>query len=408
MPVSVAAAFQAALDLAVPVAAVETVPLAAAAGRVLAMAQQAVMAYPAYAHAAVDGYAVRSADCAGHADSLACSQHVLPGTAPAPLAAGTAARIFTGAALPPGADAVVMQEACEPLADGARVRLMAAPVRGANIRQAGEDMRPGQALLPAGTVLDARHLAAAAAADIGLLPVRRRVRVAFLSCGNELVPAGSPGASTATARDCNRPMLAALLARPWIEASDLGIQRDEPEILATILARAAAGADLVITSGGMSVGDSDHLAAAVIAAGGEWKALQVRMKPGKPVGLGRLGDAAVLALPGNPYAAFVGAVLFGNLVLRRLSGQAAARPAGLPACFSGEVPPRGTRTQFLPVVLDSTDPARSSVLRVLGSGGSARLFPLLAAEGLGELPPAAGTQGVDADPVRFHPFDGLL
>lgn len=408
MPVSVATAFQAALDLARPVAAVDLLPLAQAAGRVLAAGQQVAAAYPAYAHAAVDGYAVRAADCAGAAFVLACSQHILPGTAPAPLAAGTAARIFTGAALPPGADTVVMQEECEPVAAGAGVRLPPAPAAGANIRQAGEDMQPGQALFAAGTVLDARHLAAAAAADIGLLPVRRRVRVAFLSCGNELVQAGDKTAPPVAARDSNRPMLAALLARPWIEGSDLGIQRDQPDMLAAILTRAAASADLIITSGGMSVGDSDHLAAAMIAAGGEWKALQVRMKPGKPVGLGRLGGAAVLALPGNPYAAFVGAVLFGNLVLRRLSGQAAARPAGLPACFSGEVPPRGTRTQFLPVVLESRGPARSSVLRVLGPGGSARLFPLLAADGLGELPPAAGTRGGDADPVRFHPFGGLL
>jgi len=413
MAVTLGEAFDAALELAAAIEGVESLPLHRAAGRVLATGLAVAAPYPAFTHAAVDGYAVRAAECGAPPTRLRCDQHILPGGRAAPLAPGMAARIFTGAALPAGADAVAMQEECTPVDGGAAVEIGTGLAPGQNVRQAGEDMQPGQELLAAGTLLDARHLAAAAAAGIAHLPVRRQVRVAFLSCGNELVPAGAAGQGGAAARDSNRPMLAAWLSRPWIAPHDLGILPDAPEALTSALAAAAAEADLVISSGGMSVGDSDHLAAAVEAAGGAWTALQVRMKPGKPVGLGRLGGAAMLALPGNPYAAFVGAVMFGTLVLRRLSGQAAARPAGRPAGFDGPAPPRGSRTEFVPVAILDPPPASAAggganlLLRALGPGGSARLAPLLAADGLAELAPDPPEAAGDP-PVRFHAFADLL
>ncbi|MFC3226211.1 molybdopterin molybdotransferase MoeA [Marinibaculum pumilum] len=410
-PVPVDTAFEAALALASPVEGTERVALPAAPGRILATDSPAAGPYPAFDHAAVDGYALRAADGAEAPVVLPCTDLSLPGSRPAPLAPGRAARIFTGAPIPDGADSVVMQEACAAvtLPDGTpAVRIGTAAAAGGNLRRAGEDMRPGEALLTAGSLLDARHLAAAAAADIGALEVRRRVRVAYLSCGNELLPPGAPAAAgIPAARDSNRPMLAALLARPWIEARDLGIQPDQPERLQAALAEAAGWADLVVTSGGMSVGETDHLPEAVARLEGEWAALQVAMKPGKPLGLGRLGAAVLLGLPGNPYAAFVGAVLFGGLVLRRLSGQPAVRPPGRRALLAEAVSRRPGRTDFLPVALVPAQGEGPPRLQVLGPGGSARLAPLLAADGLAEVAGdlAAAPAGT---PVRFHSFAELF
>ncbi len=410
MPVPVAEAFAAALDLAGPVAGREALPTAEAAGRVLAADLAAGGPYPAFDHAAVDGYAVRAADCAPAPALLPCPVQVVPGSRPAALAPGSAARIFTGAPIPAGADAVAMQEVCTAGSDGEgrpNVRIGGPLAAGQNLRRAGEDIRAGQPLLDAGTLLDLRHVAAAAAADCGSLTVRRRIRVAFLSCGNELVAAGEAAIQgVPVARDSNRPMLAALLARPWIEPLDLGIQPDDPARLRAVLAEAAGAADLVITSGGMSVGETDHLPAAIAALGGRWAALQVAMKPGKPLGLGRLQDAALLGLPGNPYAAFVGAVMFGGLVLRRLSGQPAARPAGQAAVLEAEVSRRAGRTDFLPVSVQAQGPPLR--LRPLGPGGSARLAPLLAADGLAELPADGAAVGPGGAEVLFHRFRDLF
>ena len=357
----------------------------------------------------MDGYALRAADVALPGTVLPCTDLSLPGGRPEPLAPGRAARIFTGAPIPEGADSVVMQESCaaESLPDGTpAVRFGAAVTAGQSLRRAGEDMRPGQALLAAGSLLDARHLAAAAAADIAELEVRRRVRVAYLSCGNELLPPGAPAAAgIPAARDSNRPMLAALLARPWIEARDLGILPDRPDSLQEALAGAAGWADLVVTSGGMSVGETDHLPEVVARLHGEWAALQVAMKPGKPLGLGRLRGTVLLGLPGNPYAAFVGAVMFGGLLLRGLSGRPAARPAGQPALVAGPVSRRAGRTDFLPVTIDAAGPPLR--LRPLGPGGSARLAPLLAADGLAEVPAQAAEQAGAID-ARLHLFADLL
>ena len=316
------------------------------------------------------------------------------------LEAGSALRVFTGAPVPADVAGVVVEERCR--STGASVTITVPVAAGANIRRRGEDVPEGARIVEAGTVLDARHAAILTAAGITTVAVRRRVRVAVLSNGNELVD------STVEPRECqipdaNRPMLLALLEAACVEAIDHGCHPDDPTVLARVFARAAADADVVISSGGVAGSDADHVARAVSAAGGRMRRFRLALKPGKPILAGSIGDTPVLGLPGNPVAAMVNFLLFGRPLVNGIAGTAMTRPAGQAAVAGESFSHTIGRTEFLPVhVADRLPDGRPRLLR-LGRGGSARLRPLVLADGFAEVDATSGDLQAEA-PVRFHPF----
>jgi molybdopterin molybdotransferase len=307
-----------------PVAEIETVALALAAGRVVARDIIAPIALPPFDNSAVDGYAVRHADLDPKTETrFAVVERVTAGRAAShALAAGTAVRIFTGAPMPAGADTVFMQE--DVRADGKDVIVPSGLKLGANRRLAGEDVRAGAVVLPVGRRLLAQDVALAAAVGLTQLPVRRRVRVAVFSTGDEIVEPGAPRPAPALF-DANRYLLAGLLARLGAVTSDLGILPDDPEKLARAIAKAAADHDLVLTSGGVSTGEADHVRSAVETVG-KLVFWRVAIKPGRPVAMGVIpgarsdAGAAFVGLPGNPAAVYVTFVRVVRPLLLRLAG----------------------------------------------------------------------------------------
>ncbi len=392
-----AAQAHAALIVERPVGA-ETVALASLSGRVSAADVASPTPLPPFDHSAMDGYALGSLDPEHRV--LARLAAGAAGVRDA-LKPGEAARVMTGAPLPPGTVAVAMQERVR--RSGGRISLESAPAEGANIRREGEDVRVGDVIVPAGVRLDARHVAILAAAGVTEASVRRRVVVGLMSTGDELVRPGraiGPG----LIHDANRPMLAALLAQPAIELVDLGVAPDDRAELARLVAEASDRCDLVVTSGATSVGEEDHLAAAVLAAGGSLELARVAMKPGKPVVAGRAGKAVLIGLPGNPFAALVAWLLVGRSALERLAGlePKPLTPLAAVAAFSQRGP--GGRTEFAPARVVGSDEGGLPRVEKLGRGGSARLAPLIAADGLAVIP--AGVDGVrQGDRIGFLPFE---
>ncbi len=314
------------LAAAQPVAETRTLPLTAAAGRILALAQQSHVAVPPLDNSAMDGYAVRAADIAAAGVCLPVSQRIPAGTLGAPLQPGTAARIFTGAPVPAGADAVVMQERC---ADGAvGVVINHVPRPGDNIRRAGEDIAAGATILAPGIRLRPQDIALAAAAGLPELPVFRRVRVGAFFTGDELVQPGEPLPPGAI-YNSNRYALRALLEGMGCEVRDLGTVPDNLDATRDALRRAAVDNDLIVTSGGVSVGEEDHVKPAVEAEGriDLWK---IAMKPGKPLAFGEVrkagGKAWFIGLPGNPVSAFVTVLIVVRPFILRLQGRSEVTP----------------------------------------------------------------------------------
>jgi molybdopterin molybdotransferase len=283
---------------------VETVDLRHADGRVLAASISAPLPLPPFTNSAVDGYAVRSGDLSGDAEQMfpVAGRIQAGASAQEPVKPGHAVRIFTGAPMPEGADTVFMQEDVRLDAAG-RVVLPAGLKAGANVRPAGEDLGAGTLALPAGQRLRPQDVALAAAFGLTQIEVRRRIRVAVFSTGNELV---SPGAPRAAAQlfDSNRFMLMAMLARLGCEVSDLGILRDDRTSLASALQKVAGAHDLILTTGGVSTGEEDHVKASVESVGTLvlWR---MAIKPGRPVAMGIIGGTPFIGLPGNPVASFV-------------------------------------------------------------------------------------------------------
>jgi molybdopterin molybdotransferase len=313
----------------VPVAETEEIGLRAALGRVTAHDIAARLDLPPFDNSAVDGYALRHADLASGAETrLAVVDRVAAGQAAArPLAAGEAVRIFTGAPIPQGADTVLMQE--DARLDGDMLIVPPGLVAGDNRRLAGEDLCKGGVMLPAGRRLAAADIALAAAQGLTGLPVRRRVAVALFSTGDEIVEPGAPLPASGI-YDANRYLLLALAERLGAVTTDLGILPDDPDALAAALRAAAVGHDLVITSGGVSTGEADHVRSAVERAGTLvfWR---IAIKPGRPVAMGVLAGerdepgapgarAAFVGLPGNPAAAFVTFARVVRPLLLRLAG----------------------------------------------------------------------------------------
>ncbi len=312
-----------------PVQETARVSIREAYARVTAHDVIAPVDLPPFDNSAVDGYAVRHADLApGGATRLAVSGRLTAGaSAQFSISPGKAIRIFTGAAMPAGADTVFMQE--DVTVDGEHVVVPPGLKLGANRRLAGEDVAKGRVVLPAGTVLDAQHIALLAALGITAVDVRRRLTVAIFSTGDEVVEPGSPRDGVAI-YDANRYLLAELLGRLGARVTDLGILRDEPVALARALEAASTDHDLVLTSGGVSTGEADYVRDAVERVGSLvfWR---VAIKPGRPVAMGVLRNtnghsAAFVGLPGNPVAVFVTFVRVVKPLLRRLAG---ARPETL-------------------------------------------------------------------------------
>lgn len=313
-----------------PVGGFEAVPLRAAPGRVVAHDIAALRDLPPFDNSAVDGYALRHADLAAAGGTrLAVADCVMAGHAAArPLGTGEAARIFTGAPLPNGADTVLMQE--DATLDGDVLVVPAGLAPGDNRRCAGEDIAAGGRMFPAGRRLAAADIALAAAQGLTALPVRRRVAVALFSTGDEIVEPGTALPSSGI-YDANRYLLLALVEKLGAVPTDLGILPDDPDALAAALREAAAGHDLVITSGGVSTGEADHVRTAVERCGSVvfWR---IAIKPGRPVAMGVLAGAgearaAFVGLPGNPAAAFVTFARVVRPLLLRLAG---ATPRPLP------------------------------------------------------------------------------
>ena len=282
---------------------IETVSLTAADGRILAKEISAPLPLPPFTNSAVDGYAVRSGDLAQvEEQAFPVAGRVQAGAAAqGPVEPGHAVRIFTGAPMPQGADTVFMQE--DVRLDQGRVVLPAGLKPGANVRMAGEDIPAGHSALAAGQRLRPQDVALAAAFGLTHVEVRRRIRVAVFSTGDELV---SPGASRGAAQlfDSNRFMLMAMLMRLGCEVSDLGILRDDRVSLASALKSVAGTLDLILTTGGVSTGEEDHVKAAVESVGTLvlWR---MAIKPGRPVAMGIIGGTPFIGLPGNPVASFV-------------------------------------------------------------------------------------------------------
>jgi molybdopterin molybdotransferase len=301
-----------------PVPEIETIPARRALGRTLAQHITASIAIPGFDNSAVDGYAVNFDDLNPSAET----QLRVKGRAAAghpysdELARGTALRIFTGAALPDGADAVMMQEDCERVGDVVTIR--PGIKRGANTRRAGEDVARQAVALPAGRRLGPADLGLLAALGLAAVPVRRRVSVALFSTGDEIREPGEP-LGHGQVYDANRFILAATLERLGVELTDYGILGDDPASLSAALCRAAAKTDLIITSGGVSTGEEDHVRTA-IANHGSLYFWRLAIKPGRPVAMGQVGATPLAGLPGNPVAAMLTFALVARPMIEALSG----------------------------------------------------------------------------------------
>jgi molybdopterin molybdotransferase len=371
-----------------PVSEREMVPLRQAVGRVLAVDIVAPVALPPFDNSAVDGYAVRADDLGAEQEArLAIVDRVAAGhQAGRVLQAGEAIRIFTGAPMPAGADTVFMQEDCR--LDGESVIVPPGLKRGANRRLAGEDIAAGSVALPAGRRLSAQHVALAAALGLTAIDVRRRVRVALFSTGDEIVEPGTklPGAAL---YDANRYLLTGLIERFGAEITDLGILRDDPRELARALSEAALDHDLVVTSGGVSTGEADHVRAALDSIGRIvfWR---LAIKPGRPVAMGvirgaNFGDgAAFVGLPGNPVAVFVTFVRVVRPLLLRLAGALPEPLVALPARAAFSYKKRKGRREYVRVKLVA---AADGVIEAVkhAQDGAGVLTSLTETDGLAEL-----------------------
>ncbi len=375
---------------------VESVPIGAAGGRVLAEAARARRANPPHPNSAVDGYgfALGSLGEAPHRLRLLEGRSAAGAPFEGRVPRGASVRILTGAILPEGVDTVALEEDVTVGPDGIAFAKGLKP--GANTRRAGEDVAEGDAVLPEGRRLRPQDLALAAVAGIGTVRVRPPLRVAVLSTGDEIRPAGAEVAAHQI-HDANRPMLIGLLRGWGMAPVDLGHAADDAEAVATALDRGAAEADAVLTSGGASAGDEDHVAR-VLRERGDLRTWRIAVKPGRPLALARWNGVPVFGLPGNPVAAFVCALVFARPALGLMAGEGWRIPTGLvlPAAFSKSK--KAGRREYL-----RARPDGEGRVEVFASEGSGRVSGLVWAEGLVEL--ADGAREVrPGDPVRYIPF----
>ena len=379
-----------------PLVSLESVPLSEAANRVLAEDLVATLDVPPYANSAMDGYALRLSDWPGPDSGMEISQRITAGSVGSALVPGTAARIFTGAPVPEGADTVVMQENTRQEPGGA-IRILEVAGAGANIRPRGQDIRAGKVILGRGTRLRAQELGLIASQGHDRIDCFRKLRVALLSTGDELLEPGEP-VSPGQIYNSNRYTIAGLLRGWGFEFVDLDIAADDPDIIRDALVRGAEVADVVLTSGGVSVGEEDHVRDVVESLGSidHWK---VRIKPGKPFAFGYIAQTPFLGLPGNPVSVFVTLVVLARGFLLRCQGVTNATMEPLQA----------------PVAFEKSGSSREDYLRVRLSGKGIERFPVDSSGVLNSLCWADGLVrqrvGQDIRPgdlVDYFPFGIML
>lgn len=391
----------------VPIAPVESLPLASCRGRILAEPLVAQVAVPPRDNSAVDGYAVYHDDLSRDGETRlpvigrAAAGHPYPALQPRQ----TAVRVLTGAVMPRGEsgdpDTVMMQEDCT--RDGGSVIIKPGIKRGANRRLAGEDVRAGETMLPAGRILTAPDLALAAAGGHAMLHVYRPLRVALISTGDEV---HEPGGALPDGGiyDANRPLLAALLSAAGCAVSDLGIQPDKRDHLAKVFADAARDHDAVITSGGVSTGDEDHVKAA-IEMQGRLDFWRLAIKPGRPVALGLVNGVPFFGLPGNPVAAMLTFCFFARPLLQRLNGALPSQPRSFPVTAGFAYKKKSDRREWVRVSLqdDGKDGWRAEKYAVDGAGV---ITSLTRTDGLIELPEDL-LRLEPGEAARFYPYEAL-
>jgi len=395
------------LSNAVTVNESEKVNTQAALGRVLAEDVKSLVDVPPLDNTSMDGYAVRCADTATPGQILKIAQRIPAGSMGTPLEPGTVARIFTGAPVPPGADAVVMQEDCAVGDRPDQVTINVAPTSGQWIRRSGEDLTTGKTCLVAGTFLRPQELGVAASAGLTQLNVKRRVRVAAFFTGDELALPGEP-LKPGGIYNSNRDTLLACLKSLGCDATDLGIVPDRLDATREALRKASKDHDLIITSGGVSVGEEDHIKPAVTAEG-RLDLWQIAIKPGKPLAFGAVrkssepkdGEAWFIGLPGNPVSSFVTFLLFVRPFILKLQGREAKLPQSYLMRADFDWLKADRRNEFLRVKINHQGgldlfPNQSSGVLTSASWG----------DGLVDCPP---NQPIKAgDLVKYIPFDALL
>lgn len=376
-----------------PVTGTDEIALENAAGRILARPLTAVRANPPAANAAVDGYAFAWTDDAATgadlalADGRSAAGHPFTGV----VAPGHALRILTGAEVPAGTDTIVLQEDVE--VDGNRLRFPQPKKPGANVRKAGEDASAGAHILDTGRRLTPADLARAASVGIGRVGVRSRLRLAVLSTGDEVI---APGAGGPGIPDANRPMLMAIGRALGCEVVDLGIAPDRADAVRAAFDEAARSADLLVTTGGASAGDEDHVSR-LLTDEGHVTSWRIAVKPGRPLALGMWRGTPVFGLPGNPVAAFVCALIFLRPAIGLMAGEGWRAPQhfSVPAAFEKTKKPG--RREFLRARI------REGRVEIFHSEGSGLVGGLSWAEGLVDLP-EEGMTIRPGDPVRYLPF----
>ncbi len=385
------------------VAGVEEVGLDKADGRILAADIVSPLPVPPHDNAAVDGYAVRFADLSPGAETRLrlCGRVAAGETAAAAVGAGEAARIFTGAPMPAGADTVLMQEDCRE--DGGHVAVPPGIREGANRRRAGEDIATGARILAAGARLRPQDVGLAASTGRARIPVRRRLRAALFSTGDELREAGEalpPGC----VYDANRHALRAAVGRLGCEVTDLGILPDDFGTVRDALAGAAATHDVLITSAGMSTGDQDHVRAAIEATGSihMWR---LAIRPGRPIAFGQVGTVPFIGLPGNPVAVLVTFMLFARPALLRLGGCADVEPRSFRVRAAFPIRKKRGRREWWRVRLEreADGPPRAHKFARDGAG---ILTSMVEADGLVELPEEL-TSAPPGHMADFLPFSEM-
>jgi len=384
------------LEGAHPIRDVESVSTLEATGHVLAAAQASAMDVPPMDNSAMDGYALRVADVPAPDVRLPVAQRIAAGVVGAALAPGSAARIFTGAPMPPGADAIVMQEFCA--AEDGHVVIKKVPQPGDWVRRAGSDIRAGATILAAGARLRPQDSGLAASVGIAALPVVRRVRLGLFFTGDELVMPGDPLAP-GRIYNSNRFTLNGLAKVFDCETLDYGIVPDNLDATRAVLRRAAAECDVIVTSGGVSVGDADFVKPAVEAEGSllMWR---IAMKPGRPLAFGRVGEAAFIGLPGNPVSSFITFLIFVRPFLLRTQGVVDVTPHGIAARADFDWVDADPRREFLRVKWNS-----SGGLDLYSTQDSAVMTSTAWADGLVDNPPNHAIR--TGDTVRYLPFSEL-
>ncbi|BDT76685.1 molybdopterin molybdenumtransferase MoeA [Polynucleobacter yangtzensis] len=395
------------LSNAVTVNESEMVNTQAALGRVLAEDVKSLVDVPPLDNTSMDGYAVRCADIATPGQILKIAQRIPAGSIGKQLEPGTAARIFTGAPVPPGADAVVMQEDCTVEGGSDQVTINVAPSSGQWIRRSGEDLTTGKTCLTAGTFLRPQELGVAASAGLTHLKVKRRVKVAAFFTGDELALPGEP-LKPGGIYNSNRDTLLACLKSLGCDATDLGIVPDRLDATREALRKASKDHDLIITSGGVSVGEEDHIKPAVTAEG-RLDLWQIAIKPGKPLAFGAVrkssepkdGEAWFVGLPGNPVSSFVTFLLFVRPFILRLQGREAKLPQSYLMRADFDWLKADRRNEFLRVKINDQGgldlyPNQSSGVLTSASWG----------DGLVDCPPNQPIKSGEL--VKYIPFDALL